>query len=153
MKKYVTDTKDTCWPDCIAGILEINPKKVPNFVKLYGNAYMNATRDWLKDNFKKGLVYVPARAFMETSGLRQNPPIGPTGFSIALLSMVDDRARHVAIAFNGGILYDNGDSREAEYDTILGFFVMYDLEPEKGEWVKKPKKRKKKRYESRTTKA
>ena len=148
MKKYVTDTKDTCWPDCIAAMLEIKPSKVPNFVKLYKNVYMNATRDWLKDNFNKGLVYIPARAFMETSGLRQNPPMGPTGYSIVHLSMVDDRSRHVAIAFNGGLLFDNGDSREEEYGTILGFFVMYDLEPQKAKWIKRLKK-KRKRYEKR----
>ena len=148
MKKYVTDTQDTCWTDCLACILEVKPERVPKFVKLYGNKYMDVTRVWLKENFRKGLVYVPARCFMETSGIRQNGPIGPEGYSIAHLSMVDDRSRHVAIAFNGGILYDNGDSREEEYGTILGFFVMYDLEPEKGKWVKNPKKRRK-RYEKR----
>lgn len=144
MKKYTTDTKDTCWTDCLACMLEIKPSKVPKFVKLYGNKYMDVTRDWLKENFGKGLVYIPARAFMETGCIRQNSPIGPPGYSMAHLSMVDDRSRHVAIAFNGGILYDNGDSREAEYDTILGYFVIYDLEPEKAKWLKKPKKRKRK---------
>ena len=145
MKKYVTNTKDTCWTDCLACILEIKPDRIPKFVKLYGGNYMNMTRDWLKDNFGKGLVYVPARSFMETGGIRQNPPIGPTGYSIAHLSMVDDRSMHVAVAFNGGILYDNGDSREAEYDTIQGFFVMYDLEPVKAKWIKKPRKRRTKK--------
>ena len=148
MKKYVTDTQDTCWTDCLACILEVKPERVPKFVKLYKNAYMNVTRDWLKDNFNRGLVYIPARAFMETSGIRQNPPMGPSGYSIAHLSMVNDRSRHVAVAFNGGILWDNGDSREEEYGTILGYFVMYDLKPVKAKWVKKPKK-KRKRYEKR----
>jgi hypothetical protein len=74
--------------------------------------------------------------------------MGPSGYSIAHLSMVNDRSRHVAVAFNGGILWDNGDSREEEYGTILGYFVMYDLEPVKAKWVKKPKK-KRKRYEKR----
>jgi hypothetical protein len=86
---------------------------------------------------------------METSGIRQNPPIGPTGYSIAHFSMIDDRHRHVAIAYNGGILWDNGDSRESEYDTLLGYFVIYDLEPQKAKRIKRSKKRSK-RYEKRT---
>lgn len=145
MKKYVTNTKDTCWTDCLASILELKPDRVPKFVKEHGNAYMEATRKWLSENFRKGLVYIPARAFMETSSLRQNPPMGPTGFSIAHLSMVDERAMHVAIAFNGGILWDNGDSREAEYGTIQGYFIVYDLEPAKAIFIRKPKKHRRKR--------
>ncbi len=106
---------------------------------------MNKTRDWLKENFNKGLVYIPARAFMECSSVRYNGPIGPSGYSIVLFKMVDDRARHVAIAFNGGVLWDNGDSREEEYDCIVGYYVVYDLEPEKPKWIKKSKTPKKKR--------
>jgi len=127
--------------------LEIEPERVPKFVKLYGEKYMNMTRVWLKKNFRRGLVYIPARAFMETGGLRLNGPIGPEGYSIVSLSMVDDRFGHAAIAFNGGILYDNGDDRSEEYGTICGYFVMYDLEPAKVTWVKRPKKVKK--YEKR----
>lgn len=148
MKKYTTTSADTCWNDCLACLLEVSPKRVPNFVKLYKGKYMNMTRDWLQENFKKGLAYVPARCFMETGVLRQNSPIGPTGYSIGHLSMVNGRAMHVVICFNGGVLWDNGDFREEEYGTILGYFVIYDLEPMKAKWVKKPKNRKK-RYEKR----
>ena len=131
MKRYITKTEDTCWTDCLACMLEIKPSKVPKFVKLYKNSYMDKTRQWLAENFGKGIVYTPARAFMETGGLRQNPPIGPAGHSIALLGMVDPRATHVVIAFNGGVLYDNNESREDEYGQITGYFTLYDLEPEK----------------------
>lgn len=148
MKKYVTDTKDTCWTDCLACILEVHPKKVPLFVKLYGNKYMDFTRDWLKDNFKKGLVYVPARCFMETSEMRDNPPIGPSGYSIAHLSMVDKNSMHVAIAYNGGIVYDNGESREDEYGVIQGYFVLYDIEGEKAKWIIKKRRRKRRKKTS-----
>lgn len=140
MKKYITDTKDTCWTDCLACILEVNPKRVPKFVKLYKGAYMDYTRTWLKENFNKGIVYIPARAFMETKEMRNNPPIGPSGFSIAHLSMVDERAMHVAIAFNGGIIYDNGDSREDEYGEIHGYFVIYDLQASKAKKLLKKAK-------------
>jgi len=142
MKRYTTNTKDTCWPDSLACILEVSPKKVPNFVKLYKNAYMEESRKWLAENFRKGIIYIPAKAFMETSGMRNNPPIGPAGFSIVRLSMVDKSAMHVAIAFNGGLLWDNGDSREDEYGEITGYFVIYDLEASGAKWLTKRKKKK-----------
>lgn len=145
MKQYRTKTKDTCWPDCLACLLEINPKRVPNFVKLYRMRYMDETRKWLAEKFNKGLVYIPSRAFMETGTLRQNPPIGPSGYSIIHLSMVDDRAMHVAIAYNGGIIFDNGDSREIEYDKVEGYFVLYDLDAGKAKWVKKKRKKTRKK--------
>jgi hypothetical protein len=124
--------------------LEIHPKKVPNFLKLYKNNYMDETRKWLADNFNKGLVYIPARAFMELGEGRYNGPIGPAGFSIAVLNMVDDRA-HAVVAFNGGILWDNGNSREKEYDYILGYYIVYDLRPAKPKWIKQKKAKKTKR--------
>ena len=111
MKRYTTNTADTCWNDSLACLLEIPPKRVPNFLKLYKDAYMDETRKWLKENFNKGIIYIPARAFMECSKSRYNPPIGPSGFSIVIFDMVDDRKRHAAIAFNGGVLWDNGSSR------------------------------------------
>ena len=51
MKKYITNTENTCWSDCLACLLEIEPERVPKFVKLYGEKYMNMTRVWLKKNF------------------------------------------------------------------------------------------------------
>jgi hypothetical protein len=101
---------------------------------------MNYSRGWLGENFKKGLVYIPAGMFMETGRMRNNGPIGPAGFSIAYLGMVTAEAMHVAIAFNGGLIWDGGDSREMEYKHIEGYFVIYDLEAPKAKWIKKPKK-------------
>ena len=54
MRRYTTDTKDTCWPDCLACILEVSPSRVPDFVKLYKHEYMDCSRKWLEENFKKG---------------------------------------------------------------------------------------------------
>jgi len=144
MKKYVTETKDTCWTDCLACLLEVKPSEVPMFVKLYGNKYMDVTKDWLKENFRKGLVYIPARCFMETGLIRQNSPIGPTGYSIGHLSMVDNTSTHVVICFNGGVLHDNSEDRSEEYGQMQGFFILYDLESPKAKWIKKPKRKKKK---------
>src|ERR1035437_8656835 len=149
MMRYTTKTADTCWPDCLACMLSIPPARVPNFVKLYKHDYMNYSRKWLEENFKKGLVYIPAAAFMETSRLRTNGPIGPAGFSIAYLAMAVPTASHVVIAFNGGLVWDNGDSREAEYGHIAGYYVLYDLNAPKAKWantlvINKKKIRKKK---------
>ena len=137
MKRYKTNTRDTCWNDSLACLLGVSPKRVPNFVKLYNYAYMAKTRDWLAENFNKGMVFIPARAFMETGRTCQNSPIGPTGFSIVIFTMVDARKRHAAIAFNGGVVWDNGDSREEEYDTIAGYYVIYDLQAPQAKWIRK----------------
>lgn len=128
MHKYSTDTVDTCWKDSIACILEINPRYVPDFVKLYKGQYLDETRKWLAEKYGKGLVYIPSKNFMETGETRNNPPVGPSGFSIGLLSMVDDTAYHALICFNGGVIWDNGDDRSQEYNIIMGYYVIYDLE-------------------------
>jgi len=59
--------------------------------------------------------------------------------------MVDPRAMHVVMAYNGGILWDNGDSRESEYGQVHGYFVLYDLDAPKAKWIRKKKKKKKKK--------
>jgi hypothetical protein len=129
MREYSTTTADTCWRDSIACLLEIPPHKVPDFVHRYEDEYMDKTREWLEDRFNKGLVYIPAKHFMETGPLKDNPAVGPSGYSIGLLSMVDDRANHALVCFDGKVVWDNGDDRSAEYDVILGYYVIYDLCP------------------------
>ena len=145
MKKFITEANGTCWRDAIGCILEVKPASIPHFVKEYGNKYMDATRAWLKLNFNKGLVYIPSREFMETGALRNNGPIGPEGYSIGHLSMIDNRNCHVVVCFNGGVIWDNGEDRHAEYDLLGGYFIIYDLESEKAIPFKKLKRRKLKR--------
>lgn len=108
---------------------------------------MNKTRDWLKGKFKKGLVYIPVRHFMETGKLRFNAPMGPSGFSIGYMDMVDGEASHAVVCFNGGVLWDNGDDRSDEYHTIQGYFIIYDLEIKK----KKKKSRRIKKKKKKTS--
>ena len=141
MKCYTTTTKDTCWKDTIACILGVNPKLVPDFVHDNVKTYYDDTRRWLEKNFNKGMVYLPARLFMETCKMRQNGPIGPAGYSMAYLTMISTDLGHVAVALNGGLLWDNGSSREDEYEVIRGYYVIYDLDPPAAKWVKgkKPK--------------
>ena len=50
--------------------------------------------------------------------------------------MVSSDLGHVAVALNGGLLWDNGNSREDEYEVIRGYFVLYDLDPPTAKWVK-----------------
>ena len=129
MKRYTTNTKDTCWKDCLGCILEVNPKKVPDFVNLYDDQYFDQTRRWLDSKYGKGLVYVPARNFMETGKMRFNNPVGPAGYSIGFMSgMVGSEDAHAVICFNGGVLWDNGDDRHEDYGVLKGYFVIYDLE-------------------------
>jgi len=136
MKKYITKAKNTCWRDCLACLLEIEPRRVPDFAKLYDDKYMDFTRDWL-EKFGKGLVYIPTKNFMETDAMRDNPPMGPSGYSIGHLTMVDGEFNHVVICYNGGVLWDNGDDRHEEYGVMVGYFVLYDLEPKKAKKIKK----------------
>jgi hypothetical protein len=142
MKPYITTTKNTCWRDSLACLLEIDPKFVPDFVNRYGDRYMDKTREWLKKEYGKGLVYISAAAFMETGDVRQNASIGPDGYSIAYMEMVDDAFAHALVCFNGGVFWDNGDERHEEYRYIKGFYIIYDLE---GAGVEKRVRKKKKR--------
>ncbi len=144
MKTYATNTKDTCWKDSLACLLEIEPKYVPDFVKKYGDSYMDETRRWLKEKFNLGMVYVPSNQFMETGPLRQNGPIGPEGYSLAYVTMEGDQElAHAVVCFNGGVFYDNGDDRHEEYNHIDGYYVLYDLagpKARKGNIYKKKKR-------------
>lgn len=103
---------------------------------------MDATRKWLAQKWKKGLVFIPSKNFMESGLLRNNESGGPLGYSIGLLSMVDDRANHAVICYDGKLYWDNGSERSQEYDQMVGYYIVYDLEPrlKRAGKRKKPKK-------------
>ncbi len=128
MTRYVTNTIDTCWKDSIACILNVNPKYVPDFVKKGGNNFIILTKSWLEKNYNKSILFIPANQFMETGPVRYNNPIGPSGFSIGYISMLNPSAHHAVICFNGGIVFDNNNpSIFNEYKSIEGFFIIYPL--------------------------
>ena len=142
MKEYIINNeKNSCFRDCLGCILEIDPKGVPNFAEEYGDEYIEGAREWLGRRFKKGIIYVPAKEFMEgvvKEGCRHNTLVGPGGYSIGYMEMVDnnclckhggERRLHAVVCYNGGVLYDNGDDRHDEYDHLWGYFVIYDLNP------------------------
>lgn len=132
MKKYITDTRDTCWRDCIGCILGIKPERVPNFVKLYRGEFMDKTREWLREEYGMGIVYISCREFMESGSerIRRNGSIGPMGYSIGHMVLVNsgDGSDHVVICLDGEVYWDNGDDRHSEYDYILGYYVIYFLD-------------------------
>jgi hypothetical protein len=128
MRKYTTNTVDTCWRDCLGCILEIDPRRVPNFLKLYGNDYVLKTYEWLRRKHRKGMVYIPTKNFMETCEPKFNVSVGPKGYSIGYLTMIDSSTAHVVICYDGAVVWDNGDERHEEYDILAGYFIIYDLE-------------------------
>lgn len=150
MKTYITENMDgTCWRDCIACILEIDPGRVPDFVKRYGDMYIEKTHEWLERRFGKGLVYVPTKNFMELGEIKFNQSGGPRGYSIGYLTMVSSPdSSHAVVCRDGKITWDNGDDRHEEYDVLVGYFIIYDLE------IKKlhRKKRKRKVNKDKSTK-
>jgi len=141
MRKFVTSTADTCWRDSIACILGVPPSRVPDFVKLYKNEYMQKTHKWLREKYKKGMVYVPSRQFMESGALKFNTSGGPGGYSIGYLSMLTSNAHHAVICKDGEIIWDNGDSREDDYDVLKGYMIIYDLDNAISPYRKKGKKK------------
>jgi hypothetical protein len=124
--------------------LEIDPTRVPDFVKRYGiEGYMTKTHEWL-GKMGKGMVYVPTKNFMESCDPRFNTSVGPRGYSIGHVSMVGSgETSHVVICKDGIVMWDNGEERCEEYDVLVGYFVIYDLKLRRAKFpVKKDKKTK-----------
>ena len=124
-------TKGLCWKYALACVLNIRPKKVPDFMskaKKNGNG-MEETRQWLKKKFKKGLIYVPFHCFLETGKEAENPRGGPDGYSIMILKTEDEDVDHAVIAKNGKFIHDPNDvpNREKEFKYPTGFCIIYDL--------------------------
>ena len=90
---------------------------------------MLETRKWLKKKFKKGIVYIPYNCFLETSKYRDNPRGGPDGYSIMILSTVDDDITHAVIAKDGKFCHDPNDTpdRQGEFKVPVGFCIIYKL--------------------------
>ena len=128
MKKYISDGISTCWRDCLGCILEVEPERVPDFLKLYGaNKYMDKTREWLREEWGKAMVCVHVNNFMETGKIRHNPIIGPDGYSIGMMGMITSGDNHAVICKDGVVFYDNDCERNHEYEGLMSYFIIYDL--------------------------
>lgn len=132
MKEHITNTEDTCWKDCISCLLEVEPREIPDFLKRHKDYYMDRTREWLEKKYNKGIVYIPSSEFMETGGLQYNGSVGPWGYSIGMMRMLSTEDGHAVICKDGAVVWDNGDDRHKEYDVLIGYFIIYDLDPNRG---------------------
>lgn len=131
MITFTTFNDNTCWRDCVGCILNIQPKKIPNFAKRFGNDFIQKTHEWLYKKFHKGMVYVPHNCFMEPllpkEEIRYNQSNGPKGFSIGHISLIDRIEQHAVICKDGKVYWDNGEVDSERYDKLLGYFIIYDL--------------------------
>lgn len=122
--KIFTQKKDDCWRISLCNLLGIKPKKVPHFVKLYGNEFVEETRKWLNAR-GKSIVYIPLRHFIESGTTRYNHSMFPQGKCIAVLChKKKDKTTHAALMINGRIYEDPGFE---EYRKVSGYFVVYDI--------------------------
>lgn len=75
--------KDDCLRQCVASILEMHPRRVPNFVKRFRDRWIDELQDWLFDRD----MYLSGFGLDGFGGLQA--PWIPKGYWIAV---VDNRA-------------------------------------------------------------
>jgi hypothetical protein len=132
MKPYKMPAKDMlkgiCWKYAIACILEISPKKVPNFVTKKSMDDVERTRKWLIEKHKKSIVWMPMHLFLESACRnRENPRGGPDGYSIIIIDTVNDDSTHAAIAKDGKLCFNPCDNEYTEFKHPIGFYIIHDL--------------------------
>lgn len=115
--------EDDCWRVSLANYLGIPAKEVPNFVKEYPTDWFKVTRDWLKKNKKKSIIYVPVVAMEDMASYNQLPY--PDGKCIVQVGYnFNSKSSHA-------ILMENGKLMQAhlieKYDKVFGYFIIYDL--------------------------
>lgn len=122
-------SRSVCWQYALACILDVKPSRVPNFPKGKKDHQADSTRKWLKQKFKKGLVFIPINWFAESKRYhRYNSLGGPEGYSIMIYDTNKDTDTHAVIAKDGKYFFDPNDEVSHEDLTVpLGFFVIYDL--------------------------
>ena len=111
-----------CWRVALCNYLQLPPKDIPHFVKLYGDNFIMETIKWLNKR-GKSMVYIPFENFLET-GLKYNVNLAPQGKCIVYVTADDEGELAHACFVNNGILLEVA---SCEYKTILGYFVIYDL--------------------------
>lgn len=123
MKLY-PQKNDDCWKISLCHLLHMSPKKVPHFVKLYGDDFVRETRKWLNKR-NKVLIYVPFNEFLD-SHMNYNHSIFPQGKCIAVLKPrkhKEVKGNHACFMDNGKLLENDGNT----YKTIMGYFIVYNL--------------------------
>ena len=116
-----------CWRYALACILNMSPKKVPNFVRNNSKDDDDRTRKWLKTH-NKSMVYLPINLFMEVGINRANPLGGPDGYSIMIITTTDPKEDHAVIAKDGKFCYDpNTASISEDFQHPIGFYLIHDV--------------------------
>lgn len=127
LKLYRQKGED-CWRYSLAHLLRLVPKKVPRFDP-HDSDYISKTRAWLKRKYKKGLVYVPASQFNETEHPKYNPAGYPCGECICVMLVeVDGCTEGHAAYICDGFIHEHKDSCCEKVISILGYFILYDLQ-------------------------
>lgn len=119
--------KGLCWKYALACILNIHPKRVPDFMSDHIKDSMDRTRKWLKKKFNKGMVYVPFNCFLEQCDDTDNPKGGPDGYSIMIVDTVEDDTTHAVIAKDGKFIHDPNPGVGDKLKYPVGFCIVYDL--------------------------
>jgi len=117
-------TNDDCWRISLCNLLQLPPKKVPHFVKRYGDNFVKETRKWLNRR-NKALVYVAFNEFLD-SHMNYNHSMFPQGKCIAVLKPRKHKqvkGHHACFMCNGILLETSGNT----YKTIIGYFIVYNL--------------------------
>lgn len=84
-----------CFSTCLACILEMPAKAVPNFVGEYGATWLENLLNWLAP-MNLGAVFVQPTSL----------EYWPGGFSILSVDVVDGFSRHCVVAWEGDVVWD-----------------------------------------------
>ena len=117
-KLFESIEKDDCFRMAIANILQIDPKKIPNFSIEHGNQFMHYAREWL-NKMGKTITFCDIKSFLQCWDVKYNNGfIFPQGMCIVAFN------GHVELMHDGQIISSNGNNNN---DSILGYFIIHDL--------------------------
>lgn len=114
--------KSDCWRVSLANYLQISKNKVPDFVNEFPTDWVRATRDWLKEKYKKTILYITSEV-METHAYNKlsNPP---GKCIVQVQDNLDTENTHAIFMYRGLLLQNHAVDK---YDKVLGYFIIYDL--------------------------
>ena len=124
LKIYKQLNLNDCWRTAIANILQVEPIRVPHFVKKHKMNYIKKTREWLNVKHDKSITFIPIMEFLETGKYKYNNNVFPQGKSIMMV-FTDNKCidTHVFLCFDGELI----ENFDGQYTNILGYFIIHDL--------------------------
>jgi len=120
-KLYNSIADDDCFRVAISNILNIHPRNIPNFVKLYKINFAQEARKWLNKR-NKTITFIPFQCFLEADEEKHNNPFFPQGICIAVISRKNSTNHHA-------VFVDNGNMNDwcDNIDEILGYYIIHNL--------------------------